>query len=334
MQPIKLAKTHELPGWRSQLADAITSPDELLQILELEHLMETTLLQPDFRVRVPRTYVAKMQPGNADDPLLKQILPGLDENAGTGVMDPVADLNAMATPGLLHKYHGRVLLVTTGACAIHCRYCFRRHFPYTRANPGKHAWHDALAYINTHDDVHEVILSGGDPLVMDNTKLGELLQLLERIPHVKWLRIHTRLPVVLPARIDKELLDLLQNTRFTTSMVIHANHANEIGLNERRAFNELANINIRLLNQSVLLKGVNDSSDALIDLSHRLYETGVLPYYLHLLDPVQGAMHFDVPKNEAIQIIDTLKESLPGFLVPRLVREEPGKRSKTAIFTI
>ena len=182
--------------------------------------------------------------------------------------------------------------------------------------------------------MNEVILSGGDPLVMDNAKLRDLLQQLENISHLTWLRIHTRLPVVLPARIDDELLELLHNSRFTTSMIIHANHANELGADEIRVLNRLADAGIRLLNQSVLLKGINDNSDALVDLSQRLYEAGVLPYYLHLLDPVQGAMHFDVPDNRAVHIINTLRERLPGFLVPRLVREEPGKRSKTAIFTI
>mgnify|MGYP001545088265 FL=1 len=334
MQPIQLVNTHESPRWQNQLANAITSTKELLKLLGLDHLLDTAILQPDFRLCVPRPYVTKMQPGDASDPLLKQVLPGLEEAAGDGVLDPVGDLNAMTTPGLLHKYQGRVLLVTTGACAIHCRYCFRRHFPYSEANPGKQAWQQALDYIKQHRDVHEVILSGGDPLVMDNAKLRDLLQQLEGIPHVTWLRIHTRLPVVLPARIDDELLELLQRSRFTTSMIIHANHANELGADEIRVLSRLANAGIRLLNQSVLLKGVNDNSDALIDLSQRLYEAGVLPYYLHLLDPVQGAMHFDVPDNRAVQIIDTLRERLPGFLVPRLVREEPGKGSKTAIFAI
>jgi EF-P beta-lysylation protein EpmB len=334
MQPIQLVNTHESPGWQTQLANAITSTEELLKLLGLEHLLDTTMLQPDFRLRVPRAYVTKMQPGDASDPLLKQVLPCLEETAADGVLDPVGDLDAMSTPGLLHKYQGRVLLVTTGACAIHCRYCFRRHFPYSEANPARQAWQQALGYIKQHQDVNEVILSGGDPLVMDNAKLRDLLQQLESIPHVTWLRIHTRLPVVLPARIDDELLELLQQSRFTTSMIIHANHANELGADEIRVLGRLADAGIRLLNQSVLLRGVNDNSDALLELSQRLYEAGVLPYYLHLLDPVQGAMHFNVPENRAVQIIENLSGKLPGFLVPRLVREEPGKRSKTAIFAI
>jgi EF-P beta-lysylation protein EpmB len=275
-----------------------------------------------------------MQKGDADDPLLMQVLPLASENTLSGLTDPVGDLNAMATPGLLHKYKGRVLLVTTGACAIHCRYCFRRHFPYSSSNPGKNEWQRALEYLRTHDEVDEVILSGGDPLVLDNTKLERLCTALEQIPHIQWLRIHTRLPVVLPSRIDNGLITLLQKLRFRITFVIHANHANELMRDELEALQRLASTGITLLNQSVLLKGVNDSTASLISLSKRLFQAGVLPYYLHMLDPVQGAMHFDVPRNRAIEIQNTLKQELPGFLVPRLVKEMPGEASKTAIFTI
>jgi len=334
MRNIKLLKAGESADWQFELANAITSVDELLYELGLEHIENKLIRNSDFSLRVPRAFVKKMQKGDADDPLLMQVLPVASENTLSGLTDPVGDLNAMATPGLLHKYKGRVLLVTTGACAIHCRYCFRRHFPYSSSNPRKNEWQQAIEYLRTHDDVHEVILSGGDPLVLDSEKLERLCTALEQIPHIKWLRIHTRLPVVLPSRIDNGLITLLQKLRFRITLVIHANHANELMSDELEALQRLASTGITLLNQSVLLKGVNDSTASLISLSKRLYQAGVLPYYLHMLDPVQGAMHFDVPRNRAIEILNTLKQELPGFLVPRLVREIPGATSKTAIFTI
>lgn len=334
MSNIKLLKAGESTDWQFELANAITSVDELLYELGLEHIKNKSVRNSDFCLRVPRAFVNKMQKGDADDPLLMQVLPVAAENTLSGLTDPVGDLSAMATPGLLHKYKGRVLLVTTGACAIHCRYCFRRHFPYSGSNPRKNEWQRAIEYLRTHDDVHEVILSGGDPLVLDNKKLERLCTALEQIPHIQWLRIHTRLPVVLPSRIDNGLITLLQKLRFRITLVIHANHANELMHDELEALQRLASTGITLLNQSVLLKGVNDSSASLISLSRRLYQAGVLPYYLHMLDPVQGAMHFDVPRSRAIEIQNTLKQELPGFLVPRLVKEMPGEASKTAIFTI
>ena len=334
MRNIKLLKAGESADWQVELANAITSVDELLYELGLEHIENKPIRNSDFSLRVPRAFVKKMQKGDAGDPLLMQVLPVASENTLSGLTDPVGDLNTMATPGLLHKYKGRVLLVTTGACAIHCRYCFRRHFPYSSSNPRKNEWQRALEYLRTHDDVDEVILSGGDPLVLDNTKLERLCTALEQIPHIQWLRIHTRLPVVLPSRIDIGLITLLQKLRFRITLVIHANHANELMRDELEALQRLATTGITLLNQSVLLKGVNDSTASLISLSKRLYQAGVLPYYLHMLDPVQGAMHFDVPRNRAIEIQNTLKQELPGFLVPRLVKEMPGEASKTAIFTI
>lgn len=334
MHKIKLLKAADPTDWQTELANAISSVDELLYELGLEHIENKYIRNSDFSLRVPRSFVKKMQKGNADDPLLMQVLPLASENTLSGLTDPVGDLNAMATPGLLHKYKGRVLLVATGACAIHCRYCFRRHFPYSSSNPRKNEWQQALEYLRTHDDVHEVILSGGDPLVLDNTKLGSLFTALEQIPHIQWLRIHTRLPVVLPSRIDHGLITLLQKLRFRITLVIHANHANELKTEEHEALQRLASAGITLLNQSVLLKGVNDSSASLMSLSRRLYQAGVLPYYLHMLDPVQGAMHFDVPRNRAVEILNTIKQELPGFLVPRLVQEKPGEASKTAIFTI
>jgi len=334
MHNFKLLPTSTRTGWQAELADAVTSVAELLHLLELDHIADRVVSDPGFRLRVPRAFVDKMQRGNSADPLLRQVLPLIAENDQRGLTDPVGDLEAMTSPGVLHKYRGRVLLITTGACAVHCRYCFRRHFPYADANPGKNGWHEALAYLATHDDIREVILSGGDPLLMTNDKLGLLLAELEQITHIKWLRIHTRIPLVLPSRIDAALITLLHQLRFDTTIVIHANHANELMADEARALNRLADGTTTLLNQSVLLRGVNDSADALSRLSTRLFDCRVLPYYLHMLDPVQGAMHFDVPQDQAVTLIDELRANLPGYLVPRLVREIQGETSKTAIFTI
>lgn len=321
--------------WKYELAQAVNSTKELLMLLGLENWLEKyPQSNPAFSLRVPRAYVAKMQPGDINDPLLRQVLPAPDENDKTGQPDPVGDLASMATPGLLHKYHGRVLLLTTGACAIHCRYCFRQHFPYSENCKQSMQWQQSLSYIQNDTSIHEVILSGGDPLTLDDQRLKRLCAELESIEHLKWLRIHTRLPVVLPARINASLLEWLSNSRFQITMVIHANHANELANAEYKALQELKLAGVNLLNQSVLLKGINDDAATLINLSHRLYDCGVLPYYLHLLDPVQGAMHFDVEPSAGRGLIESLRNKLPGYLVPQLVREDAGKASKTAIFTI
>jgi EF-P beta-lysylation protein EpmB len=321
--------------WKTELSGAITSCDELLHELELEHLLADFVQHnPAFRLRVPRPYVAKIQKGQPDDPLLLQVLPTLRENEQTGLMDPVGDLTAMPIPGLLHKYHGRALLITTGACAIHCRYCFRRHFPYSETSDQTSRRSGTIEYLRKHPEIQEIILSGGDPLMLDDTKLANLCAELETIPHIKWLRLHTRLPVVLPSRINVSLLQWMENSRFRITVVIHTNHANELAHEEMEALQRLQAIRVNLLNQSVLLKDVNDDAATLIDLSHRLHDCGVSPYYLHLLDKVQGALHFDVDGAKACSIIAEMRSRLPGFLVPQLVREIANTDSKTAIFDI
>jgi len=321
--------------WKQELADAISSPIELLSLLEIDsHGAEHILKSPDFKMRVPRHYANKMEAGNRFDPLLKQVLPIIDEDEISGLIDPVGDLEAMPTPGLHHKYHGRALMITTGACAIHCRYCFRRHYPYEQANIKNEYLASTLSYLNEHEDINEIILSGGDPLVLDDSKIAHIINSLETVEHLQWLRIHTRLPVVLPSRITDTLLTLLSSSRFRVTMVIHANHANELTTDEFEAFNKIRSHDITLLNQSVLLRGVNDKANTLVTLSEKLYDYGVLPYYLHCLDPVQGAMHFSVSTSNSIAMIDEMRAKLPGFLVPKLVREEQGKHSKTEIFSI
>ena len=320
--------------WKRELAEAVNSVPQLLSMLGLEHLQHiyTTSEQP-FRLRVPHAYIAKMQHGNIDDPLLRQVLPDPKENTDSGLLDPVGDLSSMTTPGLLHKYNGRVLLVTTGACAIHCRYCFRRHFPYSDNCKQSSLLQNTLQYIENDTSIHEIILSGGDPLTLDDERLSDMCEQLESIEHLKWLRIHTRLPVVLPSRINHSLLRWINKSRFRITMVIHANHANELGVEELEALNRLQQAGVTLLNQSVLLKNINDNIASITQLSQRLHDCGVVPYYLHLLDPVKGAMHYDVDQATACQLIEAMRNQLPGFLIPRLVREENGKDSKTAIFS-
>ncbi|MDQ1363754.1 MAG: hypothetical protein QG652_1616, partial [Pseudomonadota bacterium] len=323
-------------SWQSQLAQAITDPLQLLHALNLDPALFLPY-QPahaSFPVKVPRCYLAKINPADPTDPLLLQVMASARELDLTErfTHDPVGDMAAVRTPGLLHKYAGRVLLITTGACAMHCRYCFRRHFPYDQQQPARQHWQAALDYIRSQPDISEVILSGGDPLSLSDQKLAELITELDAIPHLKRLRLHSRMPVVLPDRITPNLIRTLTGSRLQTCMVIHANHARELGAAEQLAMAQLKAADILLLNQSVLLKNVNNQAGTLAELSERLIECGVLPYYLHLLDAVSGAAHFDVTETEALALMAELRRRLPGYLVPRLVRETAGENSKTPVF--
>lgn len=321
--------------WQLALARAITDPAELLATVGLgqDWLPAAQAAARLFPLRVPRGFVARMRQGDPHDPLLRQVLPLAEEcltAEGFGP-DPVGDCSAMVAPGVLHKYQGRVLLTATGACAVHCRYCFRRHFPYTDANPATDRWRNALEYIAGDDSITEVILSGGDPLTLSDRRLAELTQSLDDITRLKRLRLHTRLPIVLPERVNDELLHWLCATRLKIVIVVHANHANEIDASVVAALARLKSVGAELLNQSVLLRGVNDSADALAALSEGLFEAGVLPYYLHMLDKVQGAAHFEVPDAAAQRLMAELNGRLPGYLVPRLVREIAGSPGKVAL---
>lgn len=320
------------PPWQTELAAAVTDPAELLALLGLgtSLLPAARAAAEGFPLRVPRGFIARMGRNDPHDPLLRQVLPLGEEQQSPAdyTRDPVGDLAAQTAPGVLHKYAGRVLLTATGACAVHCRYCFRRHFPYAEANAAADHWHAALTHIAADSSISEVILSGGDPLVLSDRRLAEFTQALAAIPHVRRLRIHTRLPVVLPTRVNAELLDWLAGPRFLTVLVIHANHAQEINGEVVDACARLRARGITLLNQSVLLRGVNDSDDALTRLSEALFAAGVLPYYLHLLDRVQGAAHFAVEADVARVIMQQLNARLPGYLVPRLVREVAGAPGK------
>ncbi len=332
--------TRTAPGWHTEdwqieLSGAIRTVEALWQALALPpELMPAALAaHKDFPVRVPRPFLERIEKGNLDDPLLRQILPVAPEVVPVEgfVVDPLAEAQARRSSGLLHKYQSRVLLVMSGTCAVNCRYCFRRHFPYEDNRLDAEAFSQIEAYLQAHPEVNEVILSGGDSLVISNLRLSQLLQVIESVPSVTRLRIHTRLPVVIPQRIDQGLLQCLGDSRLKAVLVTHSNHANELGEDFDLAMNLLQRQGVTLLNQAVLLRGVNDSVAALATLSERLFMAGVLPYYLHLLDPVAGAHHFDVPEPEARHLMQSLHSLLPGFLIPRLVRELPGRSGKTLV---
>ncbi|EAR21232.1 EF-P beta-lysylation protein EpmB [Nitrococcus mobilis] len=330
--PLAVSLTTTRPPWQQELARAVRDPAELLRLLELP----ATLLEPArraarlFPLRVPRSYLARMERGNLEDPLLRQVLPltaELDPAPGF-VTDPVGDLGASKGAGVLHKYHGRVLLITTGACAINCRYCFRRHFPYAQANAAAGQWHSALRYIAQRTEVEEVILSGGDPLTLADRRLAQLVTQLVDIPHIRRLRIHTRLPVVLPARVTDELVEWFAGSRLQPIMVLHTNHANELDATVTSAVKRLREAGVTMLNQTVLLRGVNDEAMALTALHQRLFDSGILPYYLHLLDRVAGARHFAITQDRARELHRQMARRLPGYLVPRLVQEIEGAPGK------
>jgi EF-P beta-lysylation protein EpmB len=319
-------------GWSRLLAEAVRDPAELLRLLELpaELLAGAVAASAQFPLLVPRGFVALMRRGDPHDPLLRQVLPLGEENVVTPGFsaDPLSERSCGPAPGLLHKYAGRALLVATGACAVHCRYCFRRHFPYQELPRGRRWWEPALAYLRDDPTLHELILSGGDPLTLPDAQLAELAAELAAIPQLRRLRVHSRLPVVLPERIDDAFLRWFTGTRLTSVLVIHANHAREIAAPVAAAIARVRGAGATVLNQSVLLAGVNDGVDALAELSERLFEAGALPYYLHQLDRVQGAGHFLVDDVRALALVRDLAGRLPGYLVPRLVREEPGMPGK------
>ncbi len=330
------ASQSSTPSWQQQWAQGVSQVTELLALLELDPALVPTLTPAaaDFPVRVPHSFIRRMRRADPHDPLLRQVLPMAQELLAVPgfIHDPVGDIAAMAQPGVLHKYAGRALLVTTGACAIHCRYCFRRHYPYAQAHAGQASWTPALDHLRADTSIHEVILSGGDPLALSDIKLAQLVQALDGIAHLRRLRIHTRLPVVLPARIDVPLLEWLRRGRLARVIVLHVNHAQELADAEvMYALAALRGSGATLLNQAVLLRGVNDTAQALVALSEALFSAGVLPYYLHQLDRVQGAAHFDVPDAEALMLLAEVRAHLPGYLVPRLVREVAGAPAKLPV---
>jgi L-lysine 2,3-aminomutase len=322
------------PGaWRQELANAVRDPAILWRELQLDPslLPAAQLAIQQFPLLLPRDYLARMRVGDPNDPLLRQVLPvGEELQLVPGFSaDPLAETACGPVAGMLHKYHGRVLLVTTGACAVHCRYCFRRHFAYDELPRGKAWWAEAVAYIAADSSISEVLLSGGDPLTLPDSQLAALAKELEQIPHLQRLRLHTRLPIVLPNRVDRSLITWLTGSRLQPVVVVHANHPAEISPNVVAACRRLRDAGVTVLNQSVLLAGINDNSQTLTQLSQRLFAAGVLPYYLHVLDHVAGAAHFLIDDVRACKIHAEMAAQLPGYLVPRLVREEPGQAGKT-----
>jgi len=322
-------------SWQAQLSDAYCDIRELLADLGLSahYRPEMALAAETFGFRVPRYFAALMKKADIHDPLLLQVLPTAAELQPVPGFsrDPLGDMAAHEGNGILHKYSGRVLLIGTGACAINCRYCFRRHFPYSDHLALKNQWQPALQQLQQDTGIHEVILSGGDPLSLGNSRLETLIKALEQIPHLQRLRIHTRLPVVLPARIDRQLSELLGNTTLATSMVIHANHPQELTEELKQALYPLRQGGVTLLNQSVLLKNINDDASTQVLLCESLFAAGVLPYYLHQLDAVQGAAHYAVDDQAALTLHRRMERQLPGYLLPRLVREIEGARSKQTL---
>ncbi len=322
-------------GWQEEIAQSLRSPQQLIELLQLPEkaLQGMERGHRQFPIRATESFLRRIKPGNLHDPLLRQILPlpEEDEVSPGYLQDPVGDCAAACGNGILKKYHGRVLLITTPACGIHCRYCFRRHHPYREQSLPSEKMQAAIEWIQGHAEIHEVILSGGDPLMVGNRRLDQLLSALETIPHLKTLRIHTRMPIITPQRIDPTLLQRLQQSPLRIVMVIHCNHPNELDRGVVRSLESIAHSGITLLNQSVLLRGVNDSVSTLERLSHGLHQTGVLPYYLHLLDRVQGSHHFEVAEERAVVLMEKLGERVPGYLMPRLVREIKGESRKIPV---
>lgn len=327
--------THSRPHWQKELADAVRDADTLCDLLQLPDDFRLAARESAklFPVMVPRGYLQRMRRGDPSDPLLRQVLPVVEEQHAVAgaVHDAVGDLTARRAPGLLQKYAGRALLIMTGACAVHCRYCFRRHYPYSEEPKRWADWAPAFRLLQEDTSIREVILSGGDPLMLTDQRFSELCDCIEEIPHIDRLRVHTRLPIVLPSRLTLAMVCDLADRRFKTLFVVHANHPAEIDDECARGLAELVRSHITTLNQAVLLRGVNDDASVLVSLSERLVNLGVLPYYLHQLDRVAGVGHFEVPIEEGRRLIAEMRRQLPGYAVPEYVQEIPGEPSKSPI---
>jgi EF-P beta-lysylation protein EpmB len=323
------------PDWHESLSRAIRDPDVLIDKL----CLPDDLRQPArkaarvFPLRAPLSFVARMRRNDPNDPLLLQVLPlGVEEITSPGfTQDAVGDGDSRRAPGLLHKYEGRALLISTGTCAVHCRYCFRRSYPYGSEPRSLDDWEPAFAELEADKSIREILLSGGDPLMLTDTRLQEFIARLSTIPHLRRLRIHSRLPIVLPERVTPYLIELLTSTRLTPIVVVHANHPNEVVDDCEQALKTLVRSGITTLNQSVLLRGINDDVETLTELSERLINVGAIPYYLHQLDRVQGTAHFEVEESRGIGLIADLRRHLPGYAVPKYVREQAGAAHKTPL---
>jgi EF-P beta-lysylation protein EpmB len=322
-------------SWQEAMKTAVRDSANLMRLLGLDsnQVSLSSKGEAQFPVFVPLPYLSRIRPGDPFDPLLLQVMPQYAESVDAFgfVEDPVGDLKVEKSPGLLHKYPGRVLMVVSGSCAIHCRYCFRRHFPYELAPKSLQQWEPTFRYIEEDDSIHEVILSGGDPLTLVDSTLQSIVERIASIDHVQRLRVHTRLPVVIPQRVTDALCEIFSSTRLATWVVLHINHAREIDGEVEQSISRLRNAGATLLNQAVLLRGVNDNVDALRQLFEKLVDCNVSPYYLHQLDRVAGGAHFEVPLELGQQWIADLRKRLPGYAIPLFVQEIAGEESKTAL---
>ncbi|ETX10035.1 lysine 2,3-aminomutase [Marinomonas ushuaiensis DSM 15871] len=334
---IPIQTTNNL-SWSQHLSQALTSLPELIQHLGLpEYLAEQGLeAQQGFKLLVPRPYLSRIEYGNPNDPLLLQVLPSAAEMQKVlgYSKDPLEEADHNPQKAIVHKYKRRLLVITTGTCAVNCRYCFRRHFPYGDNQLAQAEWQSVIGYLKVHPDVNEVILSGGDPLMMKDALLADKVRQIEALPQIKRLRIHSRLPVVIPARICDDMLDWINKSRLDIIMVWHINHANEVDEYVAQAALKLKQAGVTVLNQGVLLKGVNDSVEAQVNLSEAVFSAGILPYYMFTLDPVEGAAHFDISIEDAQRLMGKVAAELPGYLVPKLAKEIPGQTSKTVFAPI
>ena len=330
-----IEKKSLIPSWQQELQSAFTNISDLLRFLQLnvDDLSPYHNAAKGFPLLVTENYAERITKADWNDPLLRQVLPHPNEleTHPDFLSDPVGDKQSSVSPGLLHKYHGRVLMITTAACAIHCRYCFRREFPYADNSAQRSQFDSIKQYLSSNPSVTEVILSGGDPLTLSDSRFTQLFELICEFPQVERIRIHSRLPIVLPSRITQTLLDTLAASNKKVIIVIHANHPNELSTEVSSVLLAIKNIGVTLLNQTVLLRGVNDNANTLTELSHRLFDCHTMPYYLHTLDKVAGALHFDSTMQHTHEIYDQIKQKLPGYLVPKLVCEEAGKPYKTLL---
>ncbi|GAB3097384.1 EF-P beta-lysylation protein EpmB [Aestuariicella hydrocarbonica] len=334
--PVQTLSLKPQISWQEELIQAVRDPQTLLEYLQLppELLPRAQAACQLFELRAPRPFLDRIAKGDLNDPLLRQVLPIQDELTLTPgySADPLQEADSNPTQGLVHKYHGRVLLVVAPHCAINCRYCFRREFPYQDNNPSRQQWHQVFDTIRADRSISEVIFSGGDPLASPDRQLQWMVDQLVDIPHIRRLRVHTRLPIVIPQRITDDTLRWLADTRLQSVLVLHTNHPNELDHQVGQSIARLRSAGVTVLNQAVLLQGVNNDLETQIALSEALFAAGALPYYLHLLDKVQGAAHFAVADSDAIALHQQMQSRLPGFLVPKLAREEPGALNKTLIF--
>lgn len=333
-RPVIARSRGESEDWRRSLAEAVRDPVQLLSRLGLTAVGTRLSAQSQrFPVLVPESFLKRMALGDINDPLLRQVLPLVDEDDDVPgfAIDALDEARFRKAPGLLRKYEGRALLVLTGACAVHCRYCFRRHYPYSQEPKRLDDWEPAFSAIEQDESIREVLLSGGDPLLLTDERLLAVVRRLESIPHLRRLRWHTRLPIVLPNRVTLEWLDLLTSSRLTPVVVVHANHPQELVADCALALRQLTQAGVVTFNQAVLLRGVNDSVEVLVQLSERLIDLGIKPYYLHQLDRVAGTAHFEVPEETGLNLIAELRKRLPGYAVPQYVREVPGEAFKVPL---